>query len=265
MSIPQHIPIHPRFTNKNFKMAPPENVRTSQRFAPAPSQHNDDHNQNWSNGQSEFNDDEFDLFEVPVDNQKGDDVEKSGKPYDVMIIIMAVVIIILIIAVIWLMLANNDEIVSEKIVQPPQYMRPPGEMMGYPQSQPPLRYPQQQCQPQYLQPQQHQPQQSQPQQSQPQQHQPQQHQPQQSQQQPPCQTSKSEMDSVYQALKKKSEKNEKLSIDQYTTTQQPIVESVAQTKKSLSVPTLETIIEDVDEEYDEEYTYNQNNEFESSE
>lgn len=258
MSIHQHIPIHPRFANKNFNMTPPDNVQRCPRVVPLAQnsrnvnpQPQDDHN--WSNCQSDFNDEDFDLFEVQSDNQKGDNVDKSGKPYDIMIIIMVVVIIILIIAIIWLMLSNNDDPVLEKVVQPPQYMRPPGDMMGYNQRIYPAQYQQQMAQ--------QMPQQQKEQQQMAQQMHQQQMEQQMPQQDQQLKTSKSEMDSVYQTLKEKSEKNENLDVDVYTQSHKPIL-----SKRKESIPTLETIVEDINEEDDQEYDqeYDQNNNFQNS-
>ena len=147
----------------------------------------------------------FDLFEVEPENfgeELGPKVDKSlkKKPYDIMIIVMAVVIIVLILIIVWLLLSNKDEAVPENMVLP-QYMRPPGSVP-----------------PQYMQ-------QLSPQMQQQMQSHPMQPPPMQQQMQPPpppmqSRTTKEDIDSVYEQLKQKSSKNEKLNVEQYTNNQE---------------------------------------------
>jgi hypothetical protein len=231
MSGPQHIPIHPRFARKPFipQQAPP----------PRPPVHEEIRFNEPDLDFAKDNSDEFDLFEVASsDGHRNVDSEQKKKPYDMMIIVMAVIIIVLIIIIVWLILSNNDEPVPEKVIQtPPQYMRPPNDMAGYRYMQPPPMQ-----QPPSMQPQQMQQQQMQPQQMQP--------------QPPPTAepTSKLEMDSVFDKLKQKSAKNEKLPVDQYTITD-------SRKREAPVKQTLETIAEEISEEeaaedgYDEEYPY----------
>ncbi len=274
MSTSKHIPIFPRFAGKQYNAPftehPPR--QNEARFNPNNKQNEEqlpDSFDQFPKGFNGVHDDEFDLFEVSQDTQKNEDVDQKKRPYDMMIIIMVVVIVILMVAVIWLMLSNNDEPVPEKNVQIPQYMRSPAEMMVYPQAPSGFRMPQQPTM-QYP-PQQYPPQQPLPQQQPTMQYPPQQPLPQQPLPPQQQQTSKTELNNVYQKLKQKSAKNEKLSVDQYTVNaNNNSTRSEYTVKDSNEHMTLETIAEEVineendryedgdgdeDEEYDE-YTYN---------
>jgi hypothetical protein len=188
-----HIPIHPRFMKKQFAATGPS-PQQPEEFSK-------------STGGSDVPFDDFDIFDVPqtpVDIKEEPQPCKK-KPYDTMIIVMAVVIIVLIIVVVWLMLSNNDEQISDAAVQPQFAGYPPGARMPpyMPQQQGPSPGPYQQMSQnpptgvyqQGLAP---------PQMPKPP-----------VQQEPPAAT-KSEMDALYEELKNKSAKNEKLPVDTYT-------------------------------------------------
>jgi flagellar basal body-associated protein FliL len=219
MNHPQHFPIHPRFMKKQFAAAGSPPQQPEEFTKPV-------------GGDVPF--DDFDIFDAPPASAdvKEEPQPCKKKPYDTMIIVMAVVIIVLIIVVVWLMLSNNSEPVSDAMVQPQFAGYPPGARMPpYIPQGPPVGLYQQQS---GIASAASAPVQQAPIASTP------------VQQAPSPVATKTEMDALYEELKNKSAKNEKLPVDTYT-----LVDTRVESKEDLQsadkTPRLDTIFEEEDD------------------